>query len=164
MAMRPGLETSVTHFDDDPLEFCVRAASGMLSGEARLHSHHSAPTPTELADEVRGFPANARDPRACEQGTFDPDYAGVGAKPSPSRVGPRGHALAHICLESSEESEKWGQVCLDVRVQPASIDKFVSHLARLGTKAAKAAELGGEASPSAAACGRLRSPRSLQRG
>jgi hypothetical protein len=126
-----GISFEVTWLDDDVVEMRVRADNGRFAGTADCYCDHE--DLARLAEALRGFPASLGDRREFVVGTFDPDYAGGGAKLVLRCSDMVGHVVADVTLRSDGRSSAGHPetTSLSLPIEPAAIDAFVAGLGRI---------------------------------
>lgn len=126
--METGIKFEVIWTDDDVVEVRVHASNGRFAGTADCYGGHDAIS--RLADAVRGFPTSSDDRRELEIGTFDPAFAGGGARLVLRCVDAVGHAVADVTVRADPRGNGWPDqiASFSVPVESAAIDDFVEAL------------------------------------
>jgi hypothetical protein len=117
----------INWFDDHVLSLQVCASNGRFGGTADVYG--GLDTLSQVANAFRAFPVGLEDHRELELGTFDPAFAGGGARFHLRCVGKAGHVVLHIYLRAApyqhDESEEAEFV---LQTEAAQIDDFVRQL------------------------------------
>lgn len=135
-----GIEISVRWCDEDLVELNIFASNGRFSGEVSAYASHN--TATSFAAALQGFPSNGTDVRKFEIGTFDPSFAGGGARFEFGCLTSTGKAFVDVKLQSDcrkvprPESSSFG-----IEIQAAAVDLFVQELKQLAVRDGELASL-----------------------
>ena len=123
-----GLSIEIIWFDQDVAEVFVACSNGHFSGGAAMYIGHEELG--ELADALRGFPAQTSDALSIELGTFIPNSAGGGCQVHFSCTNGAGHVQAQVRLqgELSDTTGSCESVALLLPVEANGIDSFVQEL------------------------------------
>jgi hypothetical protein len=126
--MDKGLHIEVVWFDDHVVEVRVRAANDRFCGVADCYVGRDFFT--EVADALRGFPSSPKDRRDVVAGTFDPGFAGDGAKIGLRCTDLVGHAVADVLVQADARGTSGHResASLSLCVEPAEVDAFVAEL------------------------------------
>ena len=129
--MNIGVTIEVIWLDDDLVEVRVAASNGRFAGAADCYCGHD--TIPSLAAAARGFPSSSEDRREMEIGTFDPGYAGGGAKLVLRCVDRTGHAVVDVVVRADTRGVAGlaETASFSLPVEPAAIDEFVAALGRM---------------------------------
>jgi len=143
--MSAGIDIKILYLDNDAMEVGLSVRNGRFGGSIEFYATHDVLK--TIAATFRGFPKSADDHRELEVGTFDPSFAGGGARfeLATSKRGPviiRAHLRADGTLTTTKEGES---VDLELVIEPASIDRFVEALDLMDVAVSATAHLDGAA-------------------
>jgi len=125
----PGLRVQVVWFDEDVLDLEISASNGLFSGQTRVYTGREGIK--ELARLVKGFPQSPDERRLIEIGTFDPGFAGGGARLGLRCTDRAGHVALDVLLATQVENHRHQRVECCLEVEPAALDSFFSQIDRL---------------------------------
>lgn len=129
--MNTGVTIEVIWLDDDLVEVRIAASNGRFAGATDCYCGHD--TIPRLAAAARGFPSSSEDRRDLEIGTFDPAYAGGGAKLVLRCIDRTGHAIVDVVVRADPRGVAGlaETAAFSLPVEPAAIDEFVAALGRM---------------------------------
>jgi len=93
-----GIKLEIIWLDNDCIELRVRCGNGRFA--ATIDCYADREVFSTLAESIRGFPSSSNDRREVELGTFDPNYAGGGARLLLRCADSKGHAVAEVRMRS----------------------------------------------------------------
>jgi len=120
-----GIEFEVVWFDKDVIEYQITCSNGSFCGTTKMYLGYD--DLSKAADELNGFPANVKDLRHVQFGSFDPKIAGGGIDMNFYCVDSAGHAvvLARIWSDRCKGMGEAESAALYIPVEPGAIDSFV---------------------------------------
>lgn len=124
-----GIVMELVWLDEDILEIRIAGSNGLFSGEARVYSGRDAFT--KLADFARGFPGRPDERRLIELGTFDPGFAGGGARLGLRCLDRAGHVNLDVLLATQVEDNRHQRAEFHLEVEPAALDAFAAAVSAL---------------------------------
>ena len=125
--MKSGVQISIIYTDEHLIRLRVRAANETFAGQADLYANSGSAA--EFAGLLRGFPASNADAREFELGTFDPEFAGGGARFQFFCIDATGHLQLVVQLQNrSEGGDITDTATLYIPVEPSAVDSFVLQL------------------------------------
>ncbi|HEX6813795.1 MAG TPA: hypothetical protein VF384_19395 [Planctomycetota bacterium] len=135
------MSLAVIWLDEHVVEIQVRAANGRFAGVADCYAGHEFFA--RAAESLRGFPTSARDHREIDVGTFDPGYAGGGARIVLRCIDSAGHAVADVTLQADSAAVQGHResVSLTFPIEAAGVDELVAVLGRIDLVVGAAAVL-----------------------
>lgn len=129
--MSSGIKVSVLWLDDELVELSISASNRRISGEVSAYA--DLDVFSRIAAALAGFPANAADVRQFEIGTFDPSFAGGGARIGFRCIDGAGHLCAEVQLRADSIRVGFDEsASFAVEVEAAAIDAFVNDLRNFG--------------------------------
>lgn len=135
--MERGIAIELLWLDEDVLEIRIAGSNGAFSGEARVYTGRDAFA--KLAEFARGFPQRPDERRLIELGTFDPGFAGGGARLGLRCLDGAGHVNLDVLLATQVEDHRHQRAQFHLEVEPAALDSFASAVSALPlTKGASA--------------------------
>ncbi|MEZ5990062.1 MAG: hypothetical protein R3F30_13220 [Planctomycetota bacterium] len=131
--MDTGVKFEIIWSDDDLVEVRVHASNGRFAGTVDCYGGHDEIP--RIIEAVRGFPTSSEDRRELEIGTFDPDFAGGGARLVLRCADAAGHAVADVTVRADPCGNGWPAetASFSVPVEPAAIDEFVVALGSMSS-------------------------------
>lgn len=124
--MANSLVIEINWFDEHLVELSLNACNGIFRGQTKLFSSYLELH--EMGNKLNGFPVFPEFDRVTfTLGTFDPTFAGGGARLTMNVIDSSGHIEAEVNLLSNSEDSK-GSVLLTSFVEPAAIDIFCDQL------------------------------------
>lgn len=117
-----GLSVEVAWFDEDVVELRIAGSNGLFAGETRVYAGREAFA--KLAEFAKGFPASADDRRLVELGTFDPGFAGGGARIGLRCLDGAKHVALDVLLATQVEDNRHQRAQFWMEVEPAALDDF----------------------------------------
>jgi hypothetical protein len=129
-----GLSIEIIWFDQHVVEVFVACSNGHFSGGAAMYIGHEELG--ELAEALKGFPAQTSDALSIELGTFIPNTAGGGFQVHFSCIDGAGHVHAQVRLqgELGDTTGSGESVSLLLPVEAHGIDSFVHELTGIMNK------------------------------
>jgi hypothetical protein len=137
--MNPGIHLRILSFDDDSVMLQVIAASNTYRAQAILYVDPSFAD--IIQNTLSGFPNGIPDRREVSLGTFDPNFAGGGARFEFTRVDEAGHCIiwadiysdaAHSTIGggifSYDATKAPSKASFPIMVEASAIDEFLNHL------------------------------------
>jgi hypothetical protein len=125
--MATGIEISVRWFDNDLVELAVSASNGRFSGSVETYA--DLEVFPKLAATLEGFPVSSTDARQFEFGTFDPSFAGGGARLQFRCLNHVGKSCVEIHLRADPRVIGSNETAsFIVGIEAAAIDTFVTQL------------------------------------
>jgi hypothetical protein len=121
-----GLSLEINWFDDDVLSLQVCASNGRFGGTADVYGGLDALS--QVANAFRAFPIGLEDHRELELGTFNPAFAGGGARLHLRCVGKAGIVVLHVHLRAASQHDDCEEAEFMLRTEAAQIDDFVAQL------------------------------------
>jgi hypothetical protein len=129
-AMEIGFQFRVIWKDEDMFQLSVSAWNGAFAGVAEVYE--GIGQLDEIADHLRGFPANPSDVREVVFGSLEEKYAGGGVSMRFHCVDGAGHTYVESRIDSKTVMGGTSQsVTLAMSVEATAVDSFISELRRL---------------------------------
>ena len=139
--MKGFIRLRVRWFDESLLELEVTASNGIYSGAADCYE--ALDSAASLATQLAGFPADPNDQRSVVLGTFDPGFAGGGARLGFAAQDRSGHSQIRVDLRANPQKDQEASASFSVAVEAASIDRFLTALRRMPLVVGAEAQLDG---------------------
>ncbi|KAF0245003.1 MAG: hypothetical protein FD180_1987 [Planctomycetota bacterium] len=92
---------------------------------------------------MKGFPQSPDDRRLIEIGTFDPGFAGGGARLGLRCTDRAGHVALDVLLATQVENNRHQRVEFFLEVEPAALDNFLGQIDRFEIRKGAFAVLAG---------------------
>ena len=132
--MNLGLEFEITWLDETFMQFRVSGSNGIFGGGS--HIYGTFEEFKNFASLLKGFPTTSGDRREYEAGSFTQENAEGGLKISFSCTDSIGHIEARVVVKEngagSERKPDFSEFSL--KIEPASIDRFVESLEQIQIK------------------------------
>lgn len=124
-----GLTIEIVWFDEDVVELRISGSNGPFSGCTQVYSGRDVLA--KLSGWAKGFPSNPDERRLIELGTFDPGFAGGGARLGLRCTDAAGHVALDVLLATQVENNRHQRAEFFVEVEPAALDVFAQRVASL---------------------------------
>jgi hypothetical protein len=136
----PAISMTVLWFDEDMIEFQVRACGPNFSGQVKFYERHSVAR--DFAAALRGFPKHTLDTRSFGLGNWAATTSGAGVEFRFScDAGGNIQVVAHFETEQVLPEEIPPKVAFLLFAEPAGIDRFCAELEALPLTQGATAEL-----------------------
>jgi len=125
------IDISVQWFDEDLIELKIGASNGRFAGEVSVYADRQAVQ--SFASAISGFPTALSDTRHYELGTFDPEYAGGGARFNFRCIDSVGHAVVDVQLRGDPRRLDGNNetAAFPINIEASVIDSFVRALEKV---------------------------------
>ena len=137
--MNSGLRIEVIYSDPDLVELALTAGNGEFAARTELYESHTACS--ELAAALDAFPADAKDRRTHQFGTFKPGTGGGGARFELKQRDPHGHWLMMVHMRAGDPGDHGDEATLSLSVEPAGVDLFIAAMRLVSTDVGSSAQL-----------------------
>lgn len=134
-----GIAVEIAWFDEDVVELRISGSNGLFSGSTQVYAGRDALG--KLGGWAKGFPSNPDERRLIELGTFDPGFAGGGARLGLRCTDGAGHVALDVLLATQVENNRHQRAEFLLAVEPAALDAFAAKLAALELRKGEQATL-----------------------
>lgn len=138
-----GISVEIVWLDEDVVELRITGSNGPFSGRTQVYGGLDALS--KLAAWAKGFPQNPDERRLIELGTFDPGFAGGGARLGLRCTDAACHVALDVLLATQVENNRHQRAEFFLEVEPAALDAFAGQLSSLQLRKGESASLPGNA-------------------
>ncbi|MCC6740396.1 MAG: hypothetical protein IT452_15235 [Planctomycetia bacterium] len=138
MSLR-GLGVEIAWVDEDVVELRITGSNGLFGGQTQVYADRAGFA--KLAAFAKGFPQNPDERRLIELGTFDPGFAGGGARLGLRVLDGAGHVALDVLLATQVEDNRHQRVEFFLEVEPAALDDFARRLDTFALRKGETASL-----------------------